>query len=42
MKVEGEKVTLLREDGKQFTVPIQGLCAEDQEFLRSQGVPGKP
>jgi outer membrane protein assembly factor BamB len=34
LRIRGDKVTIERRDGKQFTVPIAGFSQADQDFLR--------
>lgn len=35
-KIQGDQVTLLRDDGQSFTFPIQFLSAKDQEFVEQR------
>jgi hypothetical protein len=35
--VAGDQVTIMRADGRQFTLPISTLSAADQEFVRQNG-----
>lgn len=39
IKVEGENITIRREDGRQFTFPIARLNASDQQSLRTESGP---
>lgn len=32
--VSGEKVTIVRDDNRKFTIPISSLSDEDEEYLR--------
>lgn len=35
--VENEQVTIIKEDGTKFTVPVSAFSAEDQKFIRDAG-----
>jgi len=41
IRVQGDEVTIERRDGKQFTMPIANLSADDQAFLRDEATPRK-